>query len=229
MIDGEQKRYMSQSDTEVYIESLGQDKVVVNNKGKLLTIKDYIDKSIKAAIQEANGYSDDIIITEAKIANGSVTNPKLDTTAGEPGGVWKTWTPVFTLNNAASQNATCTGAYTKIGKTVHYWAQFVVIPTSNFGGMNFIDLTAPVTPSSTLNGNVYTPAGQAMFLSSGVWVNQGNVFHVGGNKFRVHCTTVAVSSTTHTGQSYSSDITGTVPFTWKANDRIHVFGTYEAA
>jgi hypothetical protein len=90
-----------------------------------------------------NGNIDDTNIASvsgSKIANGTVTNAKLSTAAGEPGGAWQTWTPTYTGFSAAPTGGTY--RYKVVGKTVH-----VAVKTPNNGTSNSTSftMTLPLT------------------------------------------------------------------------------------
>ena len=76
---------------------------------------------IRPTTDWANNLADTLAAShdnDGTLKAGAVTNAKLSTTAGEPGGAWKAWTPTFTgLTVGAGGTLTC--AYTQIGKTVH--------------------------------------------------------------------------------------------------------------
>jgi hypothetical protein len=41
-----EKKYLNQADADVYIESLSEKKVIVTDKGRVMTIKEYVDQEI---------------------------------------------------------------------------------------------------------------------------------------------------------------------------------------
>lgn len=80
-------------------------------------------------------------VSTAMLSDGLLTNAKLNTATGELGGVWQSWTPVFS-NSAGSCTVNLTYArYMKIGKTIHWRVVCNVTAASASGSLGF---TAPV-------------------------------------------------------------------------------------
>lgn len=155
-------------------------------------------------------------ITTAEIQAGAVTNAKLDTTAGGPGGAWASWTPSWT--NLTVGNGTNTSKYMQVGKTVIARVEFVLGTTSSVATAP--TFTLPVTSISgyvvgDVLGSLRLKSGGAGFLGTAQWAS----------------TTTALVTTYGAGGSSVSDssITSTVPGTWTTSD--HLVGTfiYEAA
>jgi hypothetical protein len=59
--------------------------------------------------------------------DGYIDNTDLDTTAGQPGGAWVSYTPTCD----GISNTTRTGAYMKLGKTVFFRAKVLLTGTSS--------------------------------------------------------------------------------------------------
>jgi hypothetical protein len=84
------------------------------------------------------------------VPNGTVTNAKLSTTAGEPGGAWETWSP--TLGATGSMTWTSTSVtwakYIQIGKNVY----FRVKATGTTGGTasNALTFTVPIAANTEM-------------------------------------------------------------------------------
>ena len=68
-------------------------------------------------------------VTALKLASESVTNAKLSTAAGEPGGAWTDWTP--TVTGFSVEPTGVTYRYKKIGRTVHLAIRQLANGTSN--------------------------------------------------------------------------------------------------
>lgn len=112
---------------------------------------DITANSVNAPVNEitavVNGNIDDTNISSVsggKLADASVTDTKLDNTAGKIAGAWTTWTPTIT-----GYSADPTGGqylYRQVGKTVD-----VSIREENTGTSNSTSLilTLPVTAKST--------------------------------------------------------------------------------
>lgn len=78
--------------------------------------------------------------------DGYVLNASLDTTTGELGGVWTTWTP--TLTQSGTVTATVTRArYMRIGKTIHFYASLAVTGTGT--ASNAVTVSLPVTAAAS--------------------------------------------------------------------------------
>ena len=101
-------------------------------------------------------------VTAAKIADGSVTNAKLSTTAGNIGGAWLTWTANVRPGSGAFSNVTSTQAYTQIGKTILYSISITLTTINTGGGELYFSL--PVTAATPLgcygNGRLDTTGAQ---------------------------------------------------------------------
>jgi hypothetical protein len=154
-------------------------------------------------------------VTNAKIADGAVNNAKLDTTAGDIGGEWKSWTPTWT--NLSVGNGTIVSRYTVIGKTVHYSIRLIFGSTTSISGS--VSFTPPVNIDSSAviyNGSTYfNDSGTGDILGASIVISTTNI--------RVYA--VQADDTYAKYRSLNS----TIPFTWTTNDRIDTSGTYEAA
>lgn len=87
-------------------------------------------------------------ITTAKVADGAITNAKLNTTAGELGGAWQSWTPTWSGITPGDGVSDC--KYTIIGKTVHCRIKFTAGSTSSGLAGTTPIFTLPVTASSNI-------------------------------------------------------------------------------
>jgi hypothetical protein len=179
-----------------------------------------------AVITVANGATS---ITNANIAlkrtetipvrDASLTNAKLSTTAGEPGGAWKSWTPSWT--NVTIGNATVVGKYTQIGKTVRYKLSVVWGNTTSASGI-FI-FTLPVT-SVAADGTSINVIGTGSILDAG----SANIHAL----VSLNSTTTGLLRSVNTAVGnlgIDNGCTNTSPITWTTNDALYVSGTYEAA
>ena len=102
------------------------------------------------ALATGSGIGDGSISTAA-LADGAITNAKLDTTAGEPGGAWTTWTPTYGASGSLTYTSVTTGyaKYLQIGKTIF----FNLYATGTTGGTasNSITFTLPVAAANLYN------------------------------------------------------------------------------
>jgi hypothetical protein len=62
-------------------------------------------------------------IAGSKLADGAITNAKLDTASGGIGAAWLTWTPTFANLSGGTLNY---AKYIQIGKTVHYRLKYTL-------------------------------------------------------------------------------------------------------
>jgi hypothetical protein len=157
------------------------------------------------------------IVTTPRIADDSVTNAKLDTTAGELGGVWKAWTP--TWNNLTLGSGTVSAHYTEIGKTIHY--KMTLTWGSGTSASGDVSFTLPKTISSNNYSNGQPIGTMTIRDASAGW-------YLG--MARAGSTTVAIPILAVTSATYVT-ITGcssTTPMTWAPGDMMMITGTYEA-
>jgi hypothetical protein len=144
----------------------------------------------------------------------NIDNTNFSTITGQPGGVWKSWTPAWT-NLTVGNSTTNEGYYTQIGKTVLFYVRFVFGSTSAVTGS--VSLTLPITKASTLNNA--TPIGMVRANDVGTAIYIGQITAAGTVTFQN-------ASATYATEAFTSS---TVPFTWTTNDVIYLSGKYEAA
>ena len=163
------------------------------------------------ALADGTGIGDGSVTTVA-IADANVTNAKLATGAGEPGGAWQNWTPTLTNHTGTINSA----RYTQIGKTVHFDLRVTI--TAVTGGLAF---TLPVTGKAGVIEN------DRIFLSSLHMFDAGTAHHWG--ILTGSSTTNAAELWYKNGTSTAAITSPTGPFTWAAGDVYVATGTYEAA
>lgn len=154
----------------------------------------------------------------AYAGQGTILNTDLCTTAGEPGGTWKAWTPTFT--NLTVGAGALAAYYTKIGKTVHYRLSWTFGVGSAVGSTP--TFTLPVT-SVNYGTATYFRIGEATLYDSGVAYFLGLAFWTNTTTATIY--SHGVSGTT----TLASGITADLPMTWATGDQIIITGTYEAA
>lgn len=135
-------------------------------------------------------------------------------------GAWTSYTP--TWGGAVTiGNGTSTGAFTRVGKTVHFRAKLVWGSTSSMAAAS-ATVTLPVT-SLAAGANA---ACRVDFYDDSSVATGGLTMG-----FLVLGTTTATLWRTAAGGSYvdSAALSSTIPFSWAAPDEIRVSGTYEAA
>jgi hypothetical protein len=148
----------------------------------------------------------------SEIANATITNAKLSTTAGELGGVWKSWTPTLT-NFTGTVNI---AKYTKIGKTVFFKIKITVATC----GTN-PQFTLPVSMASVGAGDMQI--GWSSFYDTGTLSNFGILCATGG------AGAYFLAPRSDSAQVYYTTVTSTLPFTWAGGDIITGNGVYEEA
>jgi hypothetical protein len=138
------------------------------------------------------------------------------------GDAWTTYTPTWTLTGAGSQAGTITGAYMQIGKTVHFWAKFVCLVSSNFTGLTGVTVSLPVTSS-------------AIFGTPGSAIGTGGMADANGNYYpltfnAVDTTKGQVLAFAASGASVNyNPVAEQFPFATGAGDTMFITGTYETA
>jgi hypothetical protein len=154
-------------------------------------------------------------IVAGDITSGAITNAKLNTTAGEPGGAWVSFTPTI---SGGTVTGTKTGKYIQVGKMVDFVVYLTWDTSSAFSGLK-IDL--PVTASSSANISSFTVTfGDGPVPYPGTWVHS-----------TTDITPYAMADDSGTSSLYVSAaaISNTIPFTWVAADTVQIAGRYEAA
>jgi len=146
---------------------------------------------------------------------GEVTNSSLDTTAGQPGGAWTSFTPTI---SGGTVTGTKTGKYIQVGKMVDFVVYLTWDTSSAFSGLK-IDL--PVTASSSANISSFT-----VTFGDGPVPYPGTCVHTTAN-----ITPYAMVDDTGTSSGYVSAaaISNSIPFTWATGDTVQIAGRYEAA
>lgn len=151
---------------------------------------------------------------------GFVANSSLDTTAGEPGGAWASYTPTTT----GTTNVTNTGKYVKIGKTVHFVAKI----TCNAS----VTMTAPVTITLPVTAAVAPDIGQ--FVGHAFDTSESRVFPINASASTTTTLTLAATAESR-NYNFLVNIGGTgastIPFeaSFATGDVVTISGTYEAA
>lgn len=144
----------------------------------------------------------------SEILAGAITNAKLNTTAGELGGVWLTYNPIS--SGITIGNGTSTGRYTSIGKTVIFTINVTFGSTTTTSGL----FTFAVPKTS---------ANQSQQTAFAAWgIDTGVSFYTGVGRLAANASTFTVNRTNDTWQA-------TAPFTWGNTDAITISGSYESA
>lgn len=156
-------------------------------------------------------------VNTAAIQDGSVTNVKLSTTAGQIGGAFTSWTPTFVNLSGGTLNY---AVYIQVGKLVHFKWKY----TLGGAGMGTLPtFTVPVTMSSRTASTTDTYQVHVNMNDASGNVYPGGAAWADSNTFTMYALNAA-----STWLTYGS-ITATVPFTWTSTDYIMAQGWYEAA
>lgn len=154
-------------------------------------------------------------IPTAKYQDSSVSNAKLKTGAGEPGGGWDTWTPTFSNWTIGTGGSAGTVArYKQVGKTVHFYIKSTLGTSGQSVGSN-PTFTLPVT--SIAYDTDYVMAWGRLkpvnnVLGTGTWA-----------------TTTTCTLTRFDANNDSNTVSSTTPGTWAAGGLFVLQGFYEAA
>lgn len=126
---------------------------------------------------------------------------------------WTPYTPAWTSLGVAPAlgNGTLTGAYAKIGRTVHYRIEFTAGSTTTYGTSVYL-FSLPFTAADA----GLSPMGRACIqdVSAAVQFNRDALLWT--------ATTVLLQS------EAGANVTNLVPMTWANGDKVKIKGTYEA-
>lgn len=152
--------------------------------------------------------------------DGAVTNAKLATGAGQPGGAWTSWTP--TLGNITVGSGTLACRYTRVGNTIYGIFYFKYGSGSSIGsGLTF---TLPVTASAA-HGAI-----DRYVIGQGVLNDNGGPVYAGVAVTNASTTVANILREDAAGTSSNyQGVTASLPMTWTTNDSIAIPFTYEAA
>lgn len=154
-------------------------------------------------------------IGTADIAAGAITNAKLNTTAGELGGVWLDWTPSFV--NLSGGSITY-AKYMTIGKTVFFRFKYTLGGAGVAGAVTF---STPTNITSGLSATSDVIEGQVTMFDTGTADHPAVMRWATAN-------TISVQSIDTSGAYAAAGvITNLVPHTWAATDIIAATGFYE--
>jgi hypothetical protein len=129
---------------------------------------------------------------------------------------WISYTPIFA--NTTLGNGTVSGRYIQIGKTIFFWAKFVLGSTSAVASTPTV--TLPVATSGNYSTN--QPIGDTVAFTS-LGVTPGISLW--------NSTTTSLLTVNNASGTYdvSAVLTSSVPAAWASTNYIYVTGTYEAA
>jgi hypothetical protein len=153
------------------------------------------------------------------MADNSVTNAKLSTTAGDTGGAWLAWTPTWA--NLTVGNGTVSAAYNKIGKTINLRLSIVFGSTTTMGASR-PTFTLPVTANGAYSSAII-PTGSAIINDTSATIAYIASVAINGS------TTVATIARPSADPAQWFTVTSTSPMAWATGDSINLTMTYEAA
>ena len=165
------------------------------------------------AVGDSGHVNDHNTIVTALAAGAFISGTNITNQAGTTKlalGAWTAYTP--TWSGISSTGGTSTGRYAVIGKTVHFYAKYVM-------GSSSLSVTGAIVPSLPV---------AAVDISTAVINGIFDDINVGRYMALMVGTTayVATSSGNYVNLSAPSN---TVPMTWATGDNIIVAGTYEAS
>jgi hypothetical protein len=152
--------------------------------------------------------------------DGSITNAKLSTTPGQPGGVWAFWTPTWT--NLTVGNGTVEARYVRVGKTVICSIRFTMGSTSVMGPDPAFTLPVPASPRFTAPTTRHN-LGSLYVEDAGVAGYLGDITSESSTHARPRIASAAGTWLT------SAPITSAQPMVWAVSDFFAGVFTYEAA
>lgn len=188
-----------------------------------------VNSQINTIVSEFNGNIDNAnikalaAISGSKLADASITNAKLSTGVGEPGGAWNTWTPTLS-GRFTDGDWTKECKYKVVGKLVYYiFSIKSADATPMAGGVANAIFTLPVT-AAAIPG---TDARQV--IGSGYITDDSAVGTICQAMYGSTTTGVVYSLQVTAANVGIAAITSTSPQTWTTNDEISIIGFYEAA
>ena len=218
------------------------DSNVVRNNTHEITSTDHNDSSVQIEAIEAKVGVDNSAVTTSldyKLKSTSSSNPghkhtlengatDVTSSASEINvldgqmGAWTSYTPSWTAvtTNPAIGNGTLSGAYQKIGRTVHFRIYILAGSTTTFGS-GYWYLTLPVAWSGN-NDYANASIGSATCANSAGYAVGFAQLVGGGPTDTIRIKTMNLGSE---GNFWKSEN----PVTWTTGDTIHITGTYEAA
>jgi len=217
-VNGTNRNYTAGTTTRVYIPVSEERENRIVTWG--LTHADQ-DGTLKAGAVDVAAVLASDVVTTAKILDANVTNAKLATGAGQPGGAWTSWTPTLSgrLNNT-KWDKTC--SYTVIGKTCIFRIRLVAnAATPMDGGSGDATFSLPGTTATYTNTSAYEIGKAGIFDTSAPFSYDGTI--------TLASTTTANIKIHSSGGTYTGidGIISTAPMTWASGDEITGTGIIE--
>jgi len=181
-----------------------------NEVGDIVVIKPTTSWADEVAALLGVSHNDD-----GTIKDGAVTNAKLATGAGQPGGAWTSFPAGVSGSGTALGNGTVTGYYTRIGRTVHAVSTFTLGSTSTVGAALNFSVPAIDTSNYTVGMSVVGLVTMRDASSAATYTAWARIESSG---------VVRVILIGTTGQHTATSTTA--PFTWTTNDSASIAVTY---
>jgi hypothetical protein len=157
--------------------------------------------------QQHSDINDAVEALETKVAIGNTVL-----------GVYQAYTP--TLSGVTLGNATTSTRYCRVNNLVNYYGIITFGSTTTITASNW-EISLPVNCAATVTS--FIPMGEAGYFDASIGiVYWGDVIAFGSS------TSLRLRSPI-AGQTYTTNLSSTVPFTWTTSDRITFNVIYEAA
>ena len=135
---------------------------------------------------------------------------------------WTSYTPTWTdaTSITAVGDATLTGSYKAIGKTVFFQIRLQIGSTTDVTGSTAWRLSLPVT-------SVAAPS----IIANATYLDNGTAYYTGvaNNEYAGSTTYVSALCLVSPVTGALAPVNATQPFTWVAGDNLLITGTYQAA
>ena len=157
--------------------------------------------------QQHADINDAVEALEAKVAIGNTVL-----------GTYTAYTP--TVSGVTLGNATTNTRYCRVNNLIHYYGRITFGSTTTITASGW-EISLPVNCNAAFTG--FVPTGDAGYFDNSIGiVYWGDVIAFGtATSFRLRSPIA--------GQTYTTNLSSTVPFTWATDDRILFNVTYEAA
>lgn len=181
----------------------------------------YPDMDFTSLTQLPAAELDKIVANIEYLDSKPVTKSMLDTSAGELGGAWESWTPTPTNMSGATLSF---ARRRLIGKTCEFRIKYLLTGANiSAGGLM---LSPPYTPAAGLatSSESRDPIGTAILRDNATATYIAYLAFTDVDKMQVY-----PMGTNASNVVVANTLGPTSPFTWAANDTINISGSYEVA
>jgi hypothetical protein len=91
-------------------------------------------------------------IVASNITDAIITNAKLSTATGEPGGAWEDYTPTISTSSGSFTSVSATGKWKRIGKTIFYRLTITITTVGSATNVRFSLPATAAAPANTVIG-----------------------------------------------------------------------------